>query len=128
MTVPTTLNRERILVVDDEEGMRELLLTLFQKSGYQASAVPDAGEAFRRVAEIQPSVVVIDYRIAGGEGISLIARIHDHFPEVKCLFMTGYDAPEVFDAARSAGAVDTIRKPFDILVMLDKVRCLIASR
>lgn len=119
--------KERILVVDDEEGMRELLLTLFRKSGYQTVAAPCVEEALERLAASQPAVVVVDYHIAGGGGINLIARIRERFPEVKCLFMTAHDSPDIFAAARAAGAVDTIRKPFDIRVMLDKVQHLMAS-
>jgi DNA-binding NtrC family response regulator len=118
--------KERILVVDDEESMRALLLTFFGKNGYQAVAASNAVDAFKAAAEMEPHVMVIDYRIAGGGGIDLIDRVRRHLPGVQCLFMTAYDAPELLDEARAAGAGDCIRKPFDLLVLLDKVERLSA--
>jgi two-component system OmpR family response regulator len=112
---------ERILVVDDEPGMRELLLAFFRKNGYQTVAAPDAVEGFDLVAEIDPTVVIIDYRIAGGGGINLIAKIREHFPAVRCLFMTAFDSPDYFERAATAGAHDTLQKPFDLLDLLAKV-------
>jgi DNA-binding NtrC family response regulator len=119
--VPLVTHPERILIVDDEAGMRELLLALFRKNGYQTVASADADAALALAAEVDPTVAIIDYRIAGGGGINLIAKLRDHLPDVRCIFMTAYDNPDYFASAVKAGAYDTIQKPFDILELLAQV-------
>jgi two-component system response regulator (stage 0 sporulation protein F) len=125
---PRTGPRERILVVDDEAGIRELLLVLFRKNLYQAVAAADANDGFTLAAEVEPAVAIIDYHIAGGGGINLIRKLREHLPDIRCIFMTAHDAPEYFEQALEAGAADTIRKPFDILLLLAKVERLVELR
>jgi len=125
---PRTGPRERILVVDDEAGIRELLLVLFRKNLYQAVAAADANDGFTLAAEVEPAVAIVDYHIAGGGGINLIRKLREHLPDIRCIFMTAHDAPEYFEQALEAGAADTIRKPFDILLLLAKVERLIELR
>lgn len=125
---PRTGPRERILVVDDEAGIRELLLVLFRKNLYQAVAAADANDGFTLAAEVEPAVAIVDYHIAGGGGINLIRKLREHLPDIRCIFMTAHDAPEYFEQALEAGAADTIRKPFDILLLLAKVERLIEFR
>lgn len=120
--VPEVTHPERILVVDDEAGMRELLLVLFRKNGYQTVAAPDADEGLTLAAEVDPTVAIIDYRIAGGGGISLIRKLREYLPDVRCIFMTAHDNPDYFQQAIDAGARDTIAKPFNLLDILAKVR------
>ncbi len=120
--VPLVTHQERILVVDDEPGMRELLLILFRKNGYQTVAAPDAVEALNLAAEVDPTVAIIDYRIAGGGGINLIRKLREHLPDVRCIFMTAHDNPDYFQQAVNAGARDTIAKPFDLLDLVAKVK------
>ena len=116
--------KERILVVDDEEGIRVLLLTFFSKNGYETMAAPNAVEAFTLVAEMKPHIMVTDFSLAGGGGLGLIEKVSRESPEVRCLFMTAYDSPELFQKARAAGASDCLSKPFDLLDLLDKVERL----
>jgi two-component system response regulator (stage 0 sporulation protein F) len=125
---PRTGPRERILVVDDEAGIRELLLVLFRKNLYQAVAAADANDGFTLAAEVEPAVAIVDYHIAGGGGINLIRKLREHLPDIRCIFMTAHDAPEYFEQALEAGAADTIRKPFDILLLLAKVERLVELR
>jgi len=120
--MPVITHAERILVVDDEPGMRQLLLIFFRKEGYQTVAAPDAVEGLALAAEVDPTVAIIDYRIAGGGGINLIRKLREHLPDVRCIFMTAYDDPDYFQQALDAGAVDTIAKPFDLLDLLAKVQ------
>lgn len=126
-TGATARPKERILIVDDEEAMRELLLALFRKNGLEAAAVPGALDGFDFVAAARPEVVIVDHRLSGGGGVDFIRRVKERFPEVKCLFMTAFDTPDVFREALEAGASDTVRKPFDILTMLGKVRDLLTE-
>ena len=125
---PRTGPRERILVVDDEAGIREFLLVLFRKNMFQAVAAADANDGFTLAAEVEPAVAIVDYHIAGGGGINLIRKLREHLPDIRCIFMTAHDAPEYFEQALEAGAADTIRKPFDILLLLAKVERLVELR
>ncbi|MEW6031978.1 MAG: response regulator [Bacillota bacterium] len=116
--------KERILVVDDEESMRELLLALFRKNGYQTAAARNAAEALVLAAEMDPTVAVIDGHIPGGGGVDLIRKFRGSFPEIRTVLMTAYDSPELLEAASPAGAGAWVRKPFDLLELLDKVESL----
>lgn len=122
-----TTHKEKILVVDDEQSLRDLLLVFFRKNFYQVAAARDATEGLLLAAEMQPTVAIIDYRIAGGGGINLIKKLRTELPETKTLFMTAFEDQDLFDQAMKAGAWDYIRKPFDLLRLLAKVENLIAS-
>ncbi len=101
-----------VLVVDDEEAMRHVLLVFLQDRGFTVRAASSVAEALREL-EVRPyDVVVTDVRMPGGSGIDLVRKGRDLAPETSFLVMSAYGTQELALEAMKAGAVDYVSKPF----------------
>jgi CheY-like chemotaxis protein len=107
-----------VLVVDDEPGMRETLVEVFEQSGFEAEAVGDGDQALLRLAEGGYDVVVMDVRMPGRDGVEVLSIIGSPPPPV--ILMTAYAADErLKEAEKLAFAV--LHKPFSVPHMVDLV-------
>jgi len=109
--LPTTLS---ILVIDDDETVRETLTEFFSALGYSARSAATATAGRRAVAEHSPDVALVDLRLPDADGIRLLEAIRADDPEVGVIFLTGHaDVPTAVRAMRE-GAVDFLQKPVDL--------------
>ncbi len=114
---------ERILVVDDEVGMREYLMKLLSDSGYSVCAAEDSRCALEMLSETPPDLALVDMRMPKKGGMALLEEIKKRAPHVVVAIMTAYGTTESAVQAMKLGAYDYIRKPFevdDILHLVDK--------
>ncbi len=102
-----------ILIVDDERDLLELLRRSFVLSGATVRIAENGFEGLNKIREAQPDVVLTDMRMPGGDGKHLIRRVHEEFPDVIIIAMTGHATISESDAVR-LGAKTLIRKPFDM--------------
>jgi len=112
MTLPTA-RRERLLVIDDDPGLAEVIELLLEREGYavQHASTLKRGIELARTEEFE--LVVTDLKLPDGTGLDAIQRIrHDH-PWLPIIMITSYSSLESAIAALRAGAVDYIIKPFD---------------
>ena len=114
----------RILVIDDDRGIRELLCDLLE-SDERSVNVADTGEAgvgmFRRKGA---DLVIVDIFMPDKEGFETITELRQESPDVKIIAISGggnMGGLDVLDAARKFGAIATVSKPFHIVDMLDAV-------
>lgn len=107
----------RVLVVDDDEMIRRLLRTVLEADGIEVVEAPDGDAALAAVADLEPSVVVLDVMMPGLDGIEVCRRI-DH-RVAKVVMLTARDDPELERAATEAGADHFITKPFSSIELLD---------
>ena len=115
--------KQRVLVVDDEASMRELLEILLTTDGYDVTSVPGTQEA-QRALETEPhDVVLTDLRMGADRsaGMNLLAWIQENAPGTPAIMMTAYGSVETAIEAMKRGAVDYITKPFKN----DEVRLLV---
>jgi DNA-binding NtrC family response regulator len=105
-----------VLVVDDEPGMRETLMAILELNGYRASSAPDGETAVTRVRETAFDVVVMDIRMPGADGVSVLEAMGDPPPQV--ILMTAYAQEARLRAAAQANAFAIVHKPFDTRWML----------
>jgi two-component system, NtrC family, response regulator PilR len=105
---------DRLLVVDDEPAMRELLEIVLSKEGYQVRTASTGEEGFKVYRTAEPDLVLTDVKMPGMSGLDLIREIHSVDPAVPIIAITAYSSAE--DAARAVreGAYDYISKPFEI--------------
>jgi DNA-binding NtrC family response regulator len=103
-----------VLVVDDEPLIRESLRRVFQAEGFEVSIAASLAEAYARLEEGAPEVVVLDLMLSGEDGLALLERVRRDIPETKVLIMTAYGTVESAVAAMKLGAYDFIKKPFDL--------------
>ena len=104
----------RILIVDDNTSLRQLLASLFTAAGHEVVAMVEDGSE-RVEAEIertQPDIVCLDYNLPGRDGITILHAIQAIAPQIDVLFMTASDESGIAERAADAGAAGFVRKPF----------------
>ena len=111
----------RILVIDDEPGMREGCRRTLAAAGYQVDVAADGDEGWRRIQEGGWDLALVDIRMPGLSGIDLLERIRGHDPDVVCVVITGYATLEAAIEATKRGAYNLLPKPFttdDLLLVV----------
>ncbi|MBI2524495.1 MAG: sigma-54-dependent Fis family transcriptional regulator [Candidatus Rokubacteria bacterium] len=104
----------RILIADDEDGLRWVLEKGFRSAGYQVTAAGD-GTAALREAEAQPfDLVLLDVRMPGMDGLTLLGRLRALRPDLQVVVMTAHGTMETAIQAMQRGAYDYLAKPFDL--------------
>ena len=112
--------KQRILVVDDEPQMRELLSMYLIQKGFQASTAATADEAFRKVREKPVDCVVLDINLGGEDGLQILANLKAFDQQLRVIMLTGMGFVEDFlQEAQQKGADGYVSKelPLDELVL-----------
>lgn len=111
-----------ILIVDDEEIIRSLLLTLFQRDGrYDADTAVDGLDALAALERRAYSLIITDLQMPNLGGLGLLRRLRETYPQVPVIVFTGYgDMQDAIEALR-LGAVNFLRKPFELREILPSV-------
>ena len=104
----------KVLVVDDEQGMREFLTMLLEKQGHRVITAAEGEQALQLVAEQMPDLVISDLRMPNVDGIGLLAGVRKQHPELPVILITAYASSESAIQAMRLGADDYITKPFRI--------------
>jgi two-component system OmpR family response regulator len=115
----------RLLVVDDEATIRELLSGSLRFAGYEVVAAGSGAEAVRAVAVSRPDLVLLDVMMPGGDGFEVVRRVRDTTPDVPVIFLTARD--EVSDRVTGfdLGADDYVTKPFSLEEVLARIRAVL---
>ena len=103
----------RVLVVDDDPGLAEVIDLLLTREGYAAERAGTVREALARIAATEPDLVITDLKLPDGTGLDVISRLHAERPELPVIMITSYSSLESAIGALRAGAVDYLIKPFD---------------
>src|SRR5690348_14956518 len=105
---------ERILIVDDDRSIRELLSMHLEERGYGVISAATGAEGFQMAAEISPAAIVLDMRLPDASGIDLIPELRKRAAEAPVLMITAHHDMATTILAMKAGAFDYIHKPIDI--------------
>lgn len=106
--------RERILVVEDDPNLREMLVEEILEAGYRTRAVSSAEEAREQAPEFQPDLVISDLRLPGDDGISLLREMQREADPPAFLIVTAFGTiPQAVEALK-AGADHFLTKPLDL--------------
>lgn len=106
--------KSKILVVDDEPGMRDFLEIMLQKEGYAVETVPDGLRAVERVESTLFDLCIADIQMPKMNGIELLRRLGEKSPETTVIMITAFASHETAIEAMKLGAYDYITKPFKI--------------
>lgn len=104
----------KILVVDDEREVRELLYDFLSAEGFEVSTANDGVDAFEIFQKDNFPIVITDIRMAKMDGITLLKKIKEISPLTTVIIITAYPSVESVKEAIFAGAYDYIAKPFDV--------------
>lgn len=108
-------NKRRVLVVDDEENVLELLKNVLEADGYKVTAVPSAEQAWPMHQQKPFDLIVTDVRLGGMDGFELMKRIKGENYDAEVIIITSYASMESAIEAIRFGAYDYITKPFEDL-------------
>ena len=114
------MNR-RVLIVDDEPGIRGALSQLLEFEGYEVRAVPTAVDGLKEYERWKPHLVFLDVKMAGIDGIEALKAIRTHDPNAIVVMISGHATIQTAVEATQLGAYDILEKPLDtdrILVTL----------
>jgi two-component system response regulator MprA len=115
----------RILVVDDDQGVREVLGRTLTLGGYEVQMAADGEQALEAVVESVPEAVVLDIGLPGMDGLELCRRVRRLGNRVPILMLTGRDAVSDRIDGLDVGADDYMVKPFDIGELKARLRALL---
>lgn len=104
---------ERILIVDDDEGLIHFLSRFFSKQGHDVAACTDASSGLNMLAEDQFDLILLDYKMPGLSGLDTLKEIRRLQVRTPVIVMTAYGTTETAIEAMKLGAYDYLLKPFD---------------
>ena len=114
----------RVLVAEDDDGLREVLVLGLIDAGYHVDAVERGDDAIDQLRWYEYDVAVIDWRMPGAEGIDVVAWARRHERPTALLMLTARDTPADRIRGLDTGADDYLVKPFDFGELLARVRAL----
>jgi CheY-like chemotaxis protein len=119
----------RVLIVDDNEPLAENLLEILEDEGMKGQICTNGEEALSRLREDSEfDLVITDFRMPGMTGLALLRHIKDAWPHVPVILLSAYLAGDSAESARSAGALDVMRKPEDLLRLIERARSIDSAR
>jgi two-component system nitrogen regulation response regulator NtrX len=103
----------RLLVVDDEKGIRDALVQVFEYEGHQVTSGEDGRDAIEFAAELRPDVIFLDVKMPGLDGLDVLARIREKDPSALVIMISGHGTIDTAVEATRKGAYDFLEKPLD---------------
>ena len=107
----------RILIVDDELSVREVLSEYFVEQGYSVESAGGGEEALALVQRSTPDLVLLDVRMPGLDGVETLRRIRGIAPEVSVIMVTANEDVGLARETLKLGALDYVAKPFDFVYL-----------
>lgn len=113
-----------IMIVDDEMIVRESFLQWFKKYGHRVEAAASGFEALEKLEKVSFDILFVDIKMAGMNGIELLKRVKEEYPDTVVILITAYGSIESAVEAMKMGAMDYLLKPFkpeQLSLVLEKV-------
>jgi DNA-binding NtrC family response regulator len=120
--------KEKIIIVDDTEGVRELVGTILERAGYEPLPKATAAELLASFNDAPPAVVLLDLGLPDGDGMELLPKIKKQWPETEVIMLTGNATYDKAVEATKLGAYHFQAKPFDQKTLLLSVERALEHR
>ncbi|HZW82639.1 MAG TPA: response regulator [Candidatus Deferrimicrobium sp.] len=104
----------KILIVDDQMGVRRLLYEAFKEEGFQVDMAASGQEAITKVKEVVPELILMDMKMPGMNGLEALKEIKKLNLDIAVIMMTAYGELEIVTQAMKLGVKEYITKPFDL--------------
>lgn len=125
MNLFSKLKDKKILLVDDDEWIRDSLTLYFSTEGCHMMAVETAEEGMELLIKQNYDIILIDYKLPGIDGLTFSKKIQEIRPDAIKILITAYKNKKVVSEAASAGIQDLIDKPFTIKTIENSMSRLI---
>jgi len=112
----------RVLVVDDEVNIAELLSMALRYEGWEISVAHTGRAAVATAKDVRPDAIVLDMMLPDFDGLEVLRRVRQHQPDVPVLFLTARDSVEDRVAGLTAGGDDYVTKPFSLEEVVARLR------
>jgi two-component system, cell cycle sensor histidine kinase and response regulator CckA len=120
--------RPRVLLVEDQDGVRDLLATVLQRNGFDVVTAASGEAALDLAAASSFDLLLTDIVLPGMTGLDVARRLRPQCPAMQVLFMSGYTGDAVLDTAEFGGDAAFIQKPFASKALIARVRALLTPR
>lgn len=104
----------KVLIVDDQFGIRILLNEVMVREGYETYQAANGVQAIDIVQNYAPDLILLDMKIPGMDGIEILKRVKNIAPHIYVIIMTAYGELDMIQEAKNLGAITHFSKPFDI--------------
>jgi two-component system OmpR family response regulator len=118
------VNPARVLVVDDEQSISELLSIALRYEGFEVKAAADGIAALAAVGEFRPQLIVLDVMMPGLDGFEVARRLRERREEIPVVFLTARDTTEDKIRGLTLGGDDYMTKPFSIEELVARIRAI----
>ena len=116
--------KKKILIVDDDQFMRELLIEKLTAIGYDVLSASDSLLALTTIKQNKPELILLDILLPGLSGLEIlnVLRADDENLHIPVILISRLDEPELIRTARRLGADDYLVKPFSAEVLIEKIK------
>ena len=111
----------KVLIVDDESAICDLLKTYLEKLGFQAFIATNGEQALAILREEEPAIMTLDIRMPGLNGYEVLQKVKRRHPELFIIVVTGIDVPNMEEMLEHSGAHAILRKPVDLQKLSDAI-------
>lgn len=118
---------QRLLVVEDDNSVRDTLVTFLDCEGYQVEAVASTREALSRLTKDKFPIIISDWYVDERTGLDVLKAAHSSDPNCRVILMSGRGSIETVMAATRSGAFDYVAKPFELDTLLEVIKRAEAS-
>jgi two-component system, OmpR family, response regulator len=115
----------RVLVVDDEPSLADLLASVLRYEGWEIRTAADGASAVRTARDFQPDAIILDIMLPDFDGLEVLRRVRANLPHVCVLFLTARDSVQDRVAGITAGGDDYVTKPFSLEEVIARLRGLL---
>ena len=106
--------KQKVMIVDDEVEIRQIVKTFLERSDYEILEVPDGAALKAALNGPQPEAVLLDMKLPDAEGLELLPQLKKKWPETEVIVVTGYGSTDLAVEATKQGAYHFLNKPFDL--------------
>ena len=125
MSAASATPEARLLVVDDEPNIRELLATSLRFAGFEIHAAADGATALRLAREVDPDLVLLDVMLPDMDGFTVTRRMRETGQHVPVLFLTARDDTADKITGLTVGGDDYVTKPFSLEEVIARIRAVL---
>ena len=117
--------KRTVLVVDDEEYIRDLVRTALSFSGFEVAVAADGVTALNEVQRLQPDLIILDINMPGFDGFEVVRRLRDAGDPTPVIFLTARDSAEDKLSGFTKGGDDYVTKPFSLEELVARVEAVL---